>query len=241
MAPTSRFSAVNPPTALPPGHAIALASLHQHGVLQFDTARWAGLRSATAGSLRCAPDELGMLHEHDEIEDSPRRKNRQRTTGRNANPEALAELARTYRQFICEVVAPHIAEEYAGSDVFGECSSLAFQAVPSLRCATPSPNAKGHRHCDSQYCHQPGQVRRASLWPLSFEFLLVRSHYTRACAQSAEQNDPATERRVARRSEDAPREETKWPLLLSWLACGRALIVPPPSTATRCCSLTRGG
>jgi len=72
-------------------------------------------------------------------------------------------LCRTYREFICEEVAPEIAALFestnSGGGVGGaRCTGVAFQANPSLRVVSPSTRAAGRRHCDGQYGHQPGQI-----------------------------------------------------------------------------------
>lgn len=138
-------------------------SLREHRVLSFDPHCWNNLRASVATQLRCPPDDLGRLHELDAERDgaASRRKNRRRTTGGNANVRALEALTRTYRDFVCAVVAPHVAAEYDG----GDCDELVFQAVPALRVTPPSANAAGQRHRDSGYGHQPSQT---NFWlPLS--------------------------------------------------------------------------
>lgn len=133
--------------------AAAIAPLRPWEALAFDTDRWCGLREAVARQLFCEPHEIGRLHEIDAARGLTLRKNRRRTTGARCDVPALESLIAVYETFICEVVAPHVAHAY-----LGECDSLVFQAMPSLRVATPSDKAAGQRHRDGGYGHQPGQI-----------------------------------------------------------------------------------
>lgn len=141
----------------------ATAPLRPWAMIGFDTDRWRALQTATAQQLRCQADELDELHLLEasllELSTLPR-KARQRTTGRYADPEALEALVKTYREFVCSVIAPHVAAAY-----LGPCDTVVFQAMPSLRVARPSDRAVGQRHRDAGYGHQPGQL---NFWmPLS--------------------------------------------------------------------------
>lgn len=84
--------------------------LKSHAVLAFDTARWEALRSATAEQVRCPAERLGELHEVEQEGGFVPRKNCFRTTGKRANHEARRRLELAYEQFVCQVVASHIAE-----------------------------------------------------------------------------------------------------------------------------------
>lgn len=138
---------------------VTLSELHEWKASTFSTKRWSALQTATSLSLRCDPEELGILHELEAQIDSPGvRKQRRRTTGKRANPAALDVLCRTYREFICEEVAPKIAAAFDSSGDGVRCTGVAFQANPSLRVVTPSMNAAGRRHRDCDYGHQPAQI-----------------------------------------------------------------------------------
>jgi len=136
------------------------SELHEWRASTFSTERWSALQTATSISLRCKPEDLGILHKIEAQIGSPQpRKSRQRTTGKRANRAALEVLGRTYRDFICEEVAPEIAAVFESTSVDGaRCTGVAFQAMPALRVVTPSINAAGRRHRDSDYGHQPAQI-----------------------------------------------------------------------------------
>ena len=116
-----------------------------------------------ATQLRCPAVDLGSLHEVEASRGTAPRKSRRRTTGRRRDVEALEELVLSYRAFICEVVAPHVAATFDGA-----CDELVFQANPSLRVVVPGDRPSGRRHCDADYGHQPGQV--------NFWLPLARAH-----------------------------------------------------------------
>ena len=116
-----------------------------------------------ATQLRCPAVDLGRLHEIEASRGTAPRKSRRRTTGRRRDVEALEELVLSYRAFICEVVAPHVAATFDGA-----CDELVFQANPSLRVVVPGDRPSGRRHCDADYGHQPGQV--------NFWLPLARAH-----------------------------------------------------------------
>jgi len=139
---------------------VTLSELYKWKASTFSTERWSALQTATSLSLRCKPEELGVLHNIKAQIGSPEpRKKRRRTTGKRANPVALELLCRTYREFICEEVAPEIATIFESTSVGGaRCTGVAFQANPSLRVVTPSIYAAGRRHRDSDYGHQPAQI-----------------------------------------------------------------------------------
>ena len=130
-----------------------LAPLRPWAVLYFEASRWRALQEAVASQLRCPAVELGRLHEIEASRGTAPRKSRRRTTGRRRDVEALEELVLSYRAFICEVVAPHVAATFDGP-----CDELVFQANPSLRVVVPGGRPSGRRHCDADYGHQPGQV-----------------------------------------------------------------------------------
>ena len=140
-----------PSYVLPPATELAIAALRPWRTLDFDAHRWRGLRDAVAQQLGVKPCELSTLHGLGG--DATPRKNRRRTTGRRSNVEALELLVRTYEDFICEVVAPHVASEWGGS-----CDEVVFQAVPSLRVSPPDVKPSGQRHRDGAYGHQPGMI-----------------------------------------------------------------------------------
>ena len=130
-----------------------LAPLRPWAVLYFEPSRWRALQEAVATQLRCPAVDLGRLHEIEASRGTAPRKSRRRTTGRRRDVEALEELVLSYRAFICEVVAPHVAATFDGP-----CDELVFQANPSLRVVVPGDRPSGRRHCDADYGHQPGQV-----------------------------------------------------------------------------------
>jgi hypothetical protein len=130
-----------------------MAGLRPWAVLPFDVARWAPLLEHAAAQARCEPAALGRLHLFDDATAPLPRKNRQRTQGRRADPVALDALVAAYEAFVCEVVAPHVADAFDGP-----CDALYFQAMPSLRISPPAAAPAGRRHRDADYGHQPGQV-----------------------------------------------------------------------------------
>ena len=106
------------------------------------------------------------MHEIETARGGPPLKGRLRTTGRNADPVALTQLCRAFQAFVCVEVAPHVADAFAAAG--GECSSIAFQANPSLRVNAPAAHAAGVRHRGRDYGHQPAQI---NYWlPLSRAF-----------------------------------------------------------------------
>lgn len=132
-----------------------LAPLRPWAVLYFEPSRWRALQEAVATQLRCPAVELGRLHEIEASRGTAPCKSRRRTTGRRRDVAALEELVISYRAFICEVVAPHVAATFDGP-----CDELVFQANPTLRVVVPGDRPSGRRHCDADYGHQPGQVDR---------------------------------------------------------------------------------
>ena len=139
---------------LAPPLQAAIAPLRPWSTLHFDPTAWHPLRQATARQLGCRVDELGMLHA---LEAAQARgvplKSRRRTTGKHANVAALKNLQTVYEDFVCDVVAPHVAEHYCG-----HCDEVLFQAMPSLRVVVPGAKPAGKRHRDGAYGHQPGQI-----------------------------------------------------------------------------------
>ena len=131
----------------------SIAPLRPWAMLEFDPEKWRPLCAATASQLGCELHELSLLHEIDAARGITKRKNRRRTTGARLDVDALQDMVRAYEQFVCEVVAPHVAESF-----IGPCDEVVFQAVPSLRVAVPSSKAAGQRHRDGAYGHQPGQI-----------------------------------------------------------------------------------
>lgn len=138
---------------LPPAARTAIAPLRPHTVERFDPCEWRGLREATARQLCCDAADLDILHEIEAARGGPPRKARRRTTGSRLDVDALVDLVRTHEAFVCRVIAPHIAAGYGET-----CESVVFQAMPSLRVATPSDKPTGQRHRDGDYGHQPGQI-----------------------------------------------------------------------------------
>jgi len=138
---------------LAPAARAAIAPLRPHVVERFDPCEWRGLREATARQLGCCPADLDLLHEIEAARGGPPRKARRRTTGSRLNVDALADLVSTYEAFVCRVIAPHVAARYGDA-----CDAVVFQAMPSLRVATPSDQPNGQRHRDGDYGHQPGQI-----------------------------------------------------------------------------------
>jgi hypothetical protein len=126
-----------------------------------------------AKQLRVPSAELGRLHE---LEEQAPRKNSRRTKGKRKDEVALVQLRLAVATFVCEVVAPHLAEEWergadgeggggGGGGGEGALTSLAFQVQPALRVVPPSCKRVGQPHRDRDYGHQPGQI---NFWlPLS--------------------------------------------------------------------------
>lgn len=153
-----------PSYTLPATMQHAIAPLRAWEVITFDTEMWAELRLATAAQLSCNVDQLNKLHEVENVRGSKPRKNRRRTTGQRCDVDGLERLVEAYEQFVCSVIAPHVASNWQGD----ACTEVIFQAMPSLRVATPSSKPAGQRHRDGAYGHQPGQI---NFWmPLSSAF-----------------------------------------------------------------------
>ena len=188
-----------------------LAPLRPWAVLYFEPSRWRALQEAVASQLRCPAVELGRLHEIEASRGTAPRKSRRRTTGRRRDVEALEELVLSYRAFICEVVAPHVAATFDGP-----CDELVFQANPSLRVVVPGDRPSGRRHCDADYGHQPGQV--------NFWLPLARARPEHAVGRGAGRR-AARDRRgsaAAARRRRCPRQPRPRPPLRPTVRGGRA-------------------
>jgi hypothetical protein len=155
-----------------------MLTLHSWHTSTFDTHRWAGLQQSVATCLRCEPHELGVLHKIEAARGNRPRKSRRRMTGRNADPELLKALCITYHEFVCQHIAPQIAEAFTSTG--SQATAIAFQANPSLRVNTPAARPAGRRHRDRDYGHQPAQV---NYWlPLSPAFGSNTLHVEGICA-----------------------------------------------------------
>eukprot|EP00947_MAST-08B_sp_MAST-8B-sp1_P003820 g3820.t1 len=174
-------------------------ALRQHAVLTFDPTQWADLRASVADQLRISdPGSIGRLHEIEAgvaaaaasaaastaataVTAATRpKKNSMRTRGKNRNEAALQRLQQVYRQFVCEVVAPHVDDCWrqnaasggsvhsGGGGDSGGLKRLIFQTMPALRVSPPSDTPIGQKHRDKDYGHQDGQI---NFWlPLSPSF-----------------------------------------------------------------------
>ena len=129
----------------------SMTSLRPWQTLSFDPVEHAELRVAVARQLRCAPDALGRFHELELLRGDAPKKKRRRTTGKNADPDALRALVVAYHSLVTRLIAPHIADHVP-------CDEILFQASPALRVHAPSAHAAGNRHRDSGYGHQASQV-----------------------------------------------------------------------------------
>ena len=137
---------------VPPAPALpSMASLRPWATLNFDPVEHEALRLSVARQLRCAPDALGRFHELELARGDAPKKKRRRTTGKNADPDALRALVVAYHSLVTRLIAPHLATHVP-------CDEIFFQASPALRVHAPSAHAAGNRHRDSGYGHQASQV-----------------------------------------------------------------------------------
>ena len=102
---------------------VGVAPLRPWAVLSFEPSRWGALQESVATQLSCPAVELGRLHELEASRGTVPRKSRRRTTGQRLDLKALEELVHSYRDFVCEVVAPHVAATFDGP-----CDEVVFQA-----------------------------------------------------------------------------------------------------------------
>jgi len=146
---------------------VGLAPQRPWPVLSFEPSRWRVMQEFVPTQLSCPAVELGRLHGLE----APH-KNRRHKTGHRLD-------MLSYRAFICDVVAPHVAATFAGP-----CDEVVFhRASPSLRVMVPGARPSGRRHwarrqgvlgtwcvcneCDSEDGGSSGG-RPCGLFPFSF-------------------------------------------------------------------------